>query len=156
MTLLWFPCPPLCLLLSLKSLGTDNSPLHYGLQKCNPQTRRCVVDIWLRVGSCGENAQGQSTRAERKGRAQGQSTRAEHKGRAQGQSTRAKHKGKASRAKRQGRASRQSTRAKRKGKASRYSARAKREGRGCALTVFFVGGWLLIRLFFVYLYGVTS
>ena len=67
-----------------------------------------MVDIWLRVGSCGENAQGQSTRAEHKG------------------------------------------------KASRHSARAKREGRGCVLTVFFVGGWLLIRLFFVYLYGVTS
>ena len=55
-----------------------------------------------------------------------------------------------------GRAQGQSVKAERKGKASRQSARAKREGRGCVLTVFFVGGWLLIRLFFVYLYGVTS
>ena len=109
------------------------------------------VGAWLIFG-CAWGRVGRT----RKGRAQGQSARAERKDRAQGQSTRAKHKGKASRAKRQGRASRQSTRAKRKGKASRYSARAKREGRGCALTVFFVGGWLLIRLFFVYLYGVTS
>ena len=47
-----------------------------GLQKCNPQTRGCVVDVWVRVGSCGENAQGQSARAERKGKASRQSARA--------------------------------------------------------------------------------
>ena len=57
---------------------------------------------------------------------------------------------------RKGKAQGQSARTKRKGRAQGQSVKAKREGRGGVLTVFFVGGWLLIRLFFVYLYGVTS